>query len=237
MNLSFYGNTIVMFSGLLFLIACSPVQADGMVPETTVIIFEEDEGEASINVRNSDSTPALLHSVVVDIPEDTEPLVIVTPPVARIEAGEKQRVRVLAQLSEPLKTQRLKRITFEGIAQNKSGKAAVIGVTIRQNLPLILNPSGLAKHNEPWTLLEWSVQGDELVVSNDSPYVVRLAQTVRLNPHHSVEMTRPYILPGQRLAFKPTGDPAATTSVTIFPATVYGFTVDSYDAPIVRKAR
>ncbi|HHB1450829.1 TPA: fimbria/pilus periplasmic chaperone, partial [Serratia odorifera] len=51
--------------------------ADGMRPDTTVIVLHEAEGEVSINVTNTDSSPALLHSVIEDVPEDTEQLIVV----------------------------------------------------------------------------------------------------------------------------------------------------------------
>lgn len=38
--------------------------ADGMQPETTVVVLYEEEGEATINIKNTDAGPALLHSVV-----------------------------------------------------------------------------------------------------------------------------------------------------------------------------
>lgn len=209
------------------------VSADGMLPETTVIILNEEDGEASLNVSNSDPIPALLYSSVQNVPEDPEFLVIVTPPVTRVDAGEKQLVRLISQLSEPLKTQRLKRVTFEGIPQEKDDTIASVGVTIRQNLPLILHPRGLAKNPSPWTLLTWSRSATHLIIRNDSSYVVRLAQEVLLNPGKTlVDIARTYVLPGERLAIRVNAELANATSVTFYPATVYGFTVASHDAQV-----
>ena len=42
--------------------------ADGMLPETTVVLLYEEQGEATINIKNTDATPALLHSVVANVP-------------------------------------------------------------------------------------------------------------------------------------------------------------------------
>lgn len=85
-----------------------------MLPETTVVLLYEEQGEATMNIKNTDAAPALLHSVVHNMPEDVEPLLIVTPPITRVEAGETQLVRFISTLKEPLKIQRLKRVTFEG---------------------------------------------------------------------------------------------------------------------------
>lgn len=227
---TFFSALCVCFSFLL----CGAAHADGMEPETTVIVLNEADGEASINVKNTDAKPALLHAAIEDVPEDLEPLVIVTPPVSRVDAGELQMVRFLAVGKEPLKTQRLKRVTFEGIPQTQPGSGATIGISLRQNLPLILHPKGLPQHNAPWELLTWSLQGKTLSVRNDSPYVVRLAAEVQLNPQKAkAYLSRTYVLPGEVLSTEFSSPSPDATSVTIAPATVYGFTVDNYDALLV----
>ncbi|MFC6337170.1 fimbria/pilus periplasmic chaperone [Pseudomonas sp. CCM 7891] len=208
--------------------------ADGMQPETTVVILYEEDGEATINIKNTDAKPALLHSVVENVPEDLEPLLIVTPPIARVEAGETQLVRFISTLKAPLKTQRLKRVSFEGIPQARAAGGTTIGITLRQNLPLILHPQGLPRHHTPWELLKWRRVGGHLTVHNDSAYVVRLALDVQLLPHMRLAtLPRTYILPGEALAAAVDGPLDGVISVVIQPATVYGFSVEDYQAPII----
>ncbi|MDR8047986.1 fimbria/pilus chaperone family protein [Burkholderia cenocepacia] len=208
--------------------------ATGMQPETSVIILDEADGETTINVKNTDGTAALLYSTIENIPEDTEALVIHTPPVARVEAGETQLVRFLRQGGAPSTTQRLKRVIFEGITQrpNATGNA-MVGVTIRQNLPLIIHPKGLERNREPWKLMKWHIKDGKLMVINESPYVVRMAAEVKLQPSgNTATLPRSYVLPGETLSAS-TDKPASGNMVTISPATVYGFSTDKYDAPIV----
>ncbi|WP_236529164.1 fimbria/pilus chaperone family protein [Pseudomonas syringae] len=213
------------------------VFSDGMQPETTVVVLNEADGEVSINVTNTDKLPALLHSVIEDLPEDLEPLIVVTPPVTRVDAGERQMVRFMSIAKEPLKTQRLKRVSFEGIPQTQPGSDSTIGISLRQNLPLILHPKGLPRHDAPWELLTWHVQGQILTVRNDSSYVVRLAADVRLNPQKlKASLPRTYILPGEALSVDLKQPVPGSISVTLEPATVYGFAVDSYDALLVANA-
>ena len=224
-------------AGVLFFLLglfWSAARADGMQPETTVVILYEEEGEASIQVKNTDSGPALLHSAIESIPEDLESLVVITPPVTRVDAGETQLVRFLSANSQPLKTQRLKRVTFEGIPQRKTGSGATVGISLRQNLPLILHPKGLARHPAPWKELTWHREASRLVVRNDSPYVVRLSPELELNPHKvSVMLSRGYVLPGETLAIETDATQPPATSVTLQPATVYGFAVARHEAPIL----
>jgi P pilus assembly chaperone PapD len=220
--------------GACALLLTTQTHADGMVPDTSVVIVNEANGETSVSVTNTDTRLALLHVTIEDIPEDTEPLVFVTPPLARVEASRTQLVRFILQSEKPLLTQRLKRVIFEGLPQGKpaaeTGKAQV-GVTVRQNLPIILHPAGLAPNRTPWTDLTWSLQDGQLTVRNETPYVVRLAQEVQLLPSGSGAMLpKTYVLPGEHISVAVTAKVAA--QVRIHPATVYGFAVPPYDAPI-----
>ncbi|WP_269216556.1 MULTISPECIES: fimbria/pilus chaperone family protein [Pseudomonas] len=222
----------------LYLSCCTgaPAMAAGMQPETTVVIFYEEHGQASINLTNTDAGPTLLHSKVEHIPEDPDLSVIVTQPVVRVDAGETQLIRLVGAFKEPLKTQRYKRVTFEGIPQKKPEGGATVGINIRHNLPLIIHPKGLPRHSAPWELLKWTVEGERLAVQNDSPYVVRLSERVHLSPANtSVSLPRTYVLPGETLTAELKEPAAAVTSVTIQPATLYGFAIGNFDAPVVHR--
>lgn len=179
------------FTGLLTLGGAACSWADGMVPETSVVIVNEADGEASIKVRNSDSSTGLLHVTLENVPEDPEPLLFLTQPVWRVEAGKEQLVRLILRSEQPLQTQRLKRVIFEGIPQSADAAVAGqarIGVSVRQNLPVILHPKELATKRDPWTGLQWSLEAGKLSVRNQTPYVVRLAQELKLLP-----VTRPRV--------------------------------------------
>lgn len=216
------------------LFLATQAQADGMVPNTSVVIVNEADGEASVTVTNTDANLALMHVTIEDIAEDGEALVFVTPPLARVEASKTQLVRFILQTEKPLLTQRLKRVIFEGIPEGKPAAEAGharVGVTVRQNLPLIIHPKGLAPNRTPWTDLQWSLQDGQLTVRNDTPYVVRLGQEVQLLPAAGNAMLpKTYVLPGEHISIKvPEG---AATQVRFQPATVYGFAVPHYEAPI-----
>ena len=234
MFLKFARHLIPLGVGTLAWFPPQLAQADGMVPDTSVVIVNEANGEASVSVTNTDDSLVLLHVTLENIPEDTEPLVFVTPPLARVEPSRTQLIRFILQSEKPLLTQRLKRVIFEGIPQGKpvaeAGHARV-GVTVRQNLPVILHPAGLAPNRTPWTDLRWSLQDGQLTVSNQTPYVVRLAQELQMLPSGDRAMLpRTYLLPGDRISVSV---PARTaTQVRFQPATVYGFAVPPYDAPI-----
>lgn len=214
--------------------ASAVAHATGVVPETSVVIVEQSDGEGTINVKNTDAFPVLLLTTLIDTQDDPESLLIVTPPAARVEPGKTQRVRFLMTSKEPLKTERLKRVTFDGVPPQQKGKSEV-RTTIRQNLPVIIRPAGLQKDFSPWKHLTWKLSGNSLTVNNPSPYVVRLGQGVRALPGDKAWMLpNTYVLPGQ--TFTVTSEDGKTAidakQVRISPATTWGYTVDNYDATL-----
>lgn len=211
-------------------------QAAGVVPDTSIVIIEEGDNEGAINVTNTDSWPVLMLTTLQDIPEDAEKLLMVTPPAARVEPGKTQRVRFMLNTKQPLKTERLKRVTFEGIPPVQKGKNEV-RMTVRQNLPVLIRPTGLAKEPAPWTKLTWKIKGKTLVVNNPSPYVVRMGQTVQTLPDNTAwTLPQTYVLPGQTFNLTlPNGKmPSGIQMVRLSPATTWGFAVDTYDAVLTR---
>ncbi|PTU65025.1 fimbrial chaperone protein [Chromobacterium sp. Panama] len=211
------------------------VIAAGFFPETSVVLLRESEGGGAMLLKNTEQKPLLLYSVIENLPEDKGNIVMLTPPVARVEAGEQQQVRFMLQHKQPLLTQRLKRVIFEGIPEQLQEGDATVGIAVRQNLPLVIHPKGLSENREPWKLLKWSLSDGQLTLANDSPYVVRMAQVVNLQPQGTVvQLGRSYVLPGQTLSFPVTDSKAEV--VRLYPATMYGFSVDSYDAPLTAKA-
>lgn len=206
-----------------------------MVPETSVVIVEQGDGEGAINVTNTDNFPVLLLTTLENTKDDTETLLAVTPPATRVEPGKTQRVRFIMTTEKPLTTERLKRVTFEGIPPQQKDGDTKVRMTVRQNLPVIIRPAGLAKDLAPWKHLTWQQSGNSLTVSNPSPYVVRLAQAVQTLPDNTGwTLPASYLLPGQTLTLNPDGNkPVGKASkVRISPATTWGYSVDVYDAEL-----
>lgn len=221
---------------LLALILMPGAHAAGMVPQTPVLVVDEGIGEATMNVRNTETRPALLHTTVENIEPHDQLLLLFSPPIARVEAGAVQQVRFMLQSAEPLQTEHLKRVIFEGINPVAGVDGARVNLGVRQNLPVILRPAGLPVEREPWKRLSWSATAEGLLVSNPSPYVVRLAKAiVPLPGTQAVDLPRTWILPGEHLSV---GLPMSVTvramEVRIFPATTYGFAVGHFDAPVTR---
>lgn len=212
--------------------------ATGMLPDTSVVLINAGDGEGSINVKNTDDEVNLLHVTLEHLPEDTEELLILTTPIARVEAGEKQLVRFIYQADEPITTQRMKRVTFEGIPPQDENGSNKVRISVRQNLPVIISPPGLPRKDDPWTLLEWKVTGNVLNVRNDSPYVVRLNQQLEVLPAKiALQLPRTYLLPGssQNLTLPAGSQFSAGSKVRLYPASIYGYQDKPYDAPLTAQ--
>lgn len=201
--------------------------ASGMVPETTMLLVDESKGEASINITNTDSTPALLYTRVTDLPgSKSTTRLVATQPVVRLEAGQVQRVRFMLQTSGPLQQQEMKRVSFEGIpAKTKDGNR--LAVTIRQDLPVIIQPTSLPEDLQPWKHLQWQKKGSDIDIVNPGKYVVRMSpRFISMPSGKEGHLPATYILPGTHITVKL---PQTTDSkIKFFPASRYGYTGESY---------
>ncbi|STR50079.1 putative fimbrial chaperone protein [Klebsiella oxytoca] len=144
---------------LSILILTTRANASGMVPETSVLLVDEQKGEVSMNLTNSDPHPSLLYTKVVDLADSDKSIrLIVTQPVVRVEQGDTQKIRFILQTSKPLQHEEFKRVTFEGIPPKEKEKLKTT-VTIRQDLPVIIHPAGLPEEPAPWKHLVWRKKG------------------------------------------------------------------------------
>ncbi|MCM7471141.1 fimbria/pilus chaperone family protein [Enterobacter bugandensis] len=214
------------------LLASFNILAAGMVPETSLLIVNEDEQGASMDVKNTDGDAQLLYTKLIDLPDDPKPGLIVTQPVVRVDAGKTQRVRfVLKSSAEPLKVEHLKRVIFTAIPQREKNK---VKVSFSQNLPVIIRPAGLAVNLEPWKDLLWHINNGIVTVENKTPYVVRMEQKAKLIPSGIfVEFPKTYILPGEKMTASVKGKSTSSENkIEIYPATRYGYKAQSYIAEL-----
>lgn len=230
-----YLNYFTYFS-LLFFSAGS--FAAGMVPQNSIVIIEESDGEGNIDIKNTDKYPSLLITKIEDLEDDKEELITVYPPVARVEGNETQTVRFLITTKTPLKTERLKRVTFEGVPPKNGELKKEINVTFKQNLPVIIRPAGLAQNLAPWEGLTWEYKNSQFTVTNPSPYVVRfISPNITVLPSgQKFILPKTYILPHQsfNLSGVQNTNIKNADKVRFYPATTWGFSTNKYyDAPLM----
>ncbi|MCU5772972.1 fimbria/pilus chaperone family protein [Erwiniaceae bacterium BAC15a-03b] len=222
--------SVLFFSYLLF---SARVLATGMQPETSLLLIHAAEQGGVMNVKNTDNYPALLYTRIQNLPDEAEGVtLLVTQPVVRVEAGHTQQVRFILKTAAPLVQQHLMRVTFEGIPPKTPGSHKV-GITIRQDLPVLIHPATLPEVQDAWTRLQWRRDHTRLQVTNPSPYVVRLASQVMTLPSRAqADLGKSYILPGQTLTLQMNKSPAADRQVRIAPVSRYGVAMPEYVAAL-----
>lgn len=207
--------------------------ADGMLPETSLLIIDEATHSGVMNLKNTNDVPLLLYTTVKDLPDDTGTKVIVTQPVVRVEPGQNQQVRFILQTDKPLTHEHYKRVVFEGIPPKKDGKSMKISFNVEQNLPILTRPASLTVVTDAWKYLEWSREGEKYLVKNPSKYVVRLANQVIFKPSQtSGTISKTYILPGEALPVALEKYNSGDTEVQFFPASRYGVEVPSFTSEL-----
>lgn len=229
-----------LVAGLAVLGSAQIARADGMTPESSIVILQTDKASTSILVKNTGQSTDMLLVEILPIDEDTIEVASIDPAsgTTSVKPGQQQKV-TFTLLDEIRKTdvQRLRRVVFEGAKgkPKRAQKRNEVGVTVRQNLPLIIHPAGLELVRDPWKFLKWTVADGNLTVSNDSKYVVRLSQEFESLPSNTVMgLSRSYVLPNQRLTIKLPPGAASDARVRIHPATVFGFQTDHFEAPVSR---
>ncbi len=172
---------------------------------------------------------------VEPIPEDPQDLLLVNPPIARVEPGDTQIVRFLlkprAEGQPEIKTEHLMRASFEGVPPKENNK---VNFSIRQNIAVIIHPGGLAKAEAPWKLLIWQRDSEGMIVKNPSPYVVRFTPALTLLPSQTpATLPRTFILPGESLRVSVKSVPSADHQVRMHPASAYGYVAkEAYEAKL-----
>lgn len=211
------------------LLAAGTAQASLQL-QSSVIVVDAGEGEGVISLKNRSESPVLLHSVVVDIPEDSEPLLLVTPPITRIDPGDTQMVRFILKEGSERPVERLRRATFEGIPQAAPG---VVSIAVRQNIPVIIRPKGLKPNTQPWTLLQWKRTATGLSVTNGGAYVVRMSPDLNIGDGStSVSLPRTYILPGETLTVPAAAPLGEASQLSFRPASLNGYLLEPVQATL-----
>lgn len=147
----------------------------------TRMVFEGNSDESSINVTNKDNKADLVQSwlsVVDPACTDTNALVV-TPPLFRLDAGQKNSIRVIktgAPLPEDKES--MYWLNVKGIpSTDPNAQKNQVEIAINTQIKLIYRPKSLLgkSPDSVTTSLKWSASGDELTVTNPTPYYMNFA--------------------------------------------------------------
>lgn len=171
------------------------VAATGIKTDVALLVVNTDEVEGQVSILNTGSLPIMVLTRISPCGDEKSPLFTIMPPLVHIDENKTQQIRFTFIGNRNIHAQQLVFANLEAFPVGHEGAHSV-----RQSLPIIVNPRGLAPKSDPWTLLQWSMVNEQLTVQNSSPYVIRLSKEVETLPGRDEWLLpQSYLLPDERL--------------------------------------
>jgi fimbrial chaperone protein len=183
--------------------------------------LEPDQRAAVVTLQNNGVEPVLVQVQTFAWNDSTATAALVptreivaVPPVATIEAGAKQLIRVAVRGEARTDVEAAYRLVITEVPPATVGPPAGVRFALRLSLPVFVAPPGAAA--QPLWSVEASEQGPRLVLANQGTahLQVRRIQVLgrdEVQVLHKVEEPA-YVLPGRRHAWPlPSGLPTALT--------------------------
>lgn len=178
-----------MLPALVFLAALLPVTPAhaGVVIAGTRVVYPAQEKEVTVSLDNAAQRPALVQLWIDDGDQDTPPELakapfVVTPPLLRIDGGEKQALRIrFTGPAQPADRESVFWLNMLEIPPSSDSTEERLELAFRTRIKLFYRPAGLpgdaaTAHRQ----LQWSVlQGAQEVtlrVHNPTPWHVSFAE-------------------------------------------------------------
>ncbi|ELY4775401.1 fimbrial assembly chaperone [Cronobacter turicensis] len=183
---------------LLCALSVSAAQASVVVGGTRVL-FDGNQKAATLSVQNKDKTTNLVQSWVspVSAASAAKDTMIVTPPLFRLDAGEKASVRIVRS-GKPLPEDRESMfwLNVKGIpAMEQASSKNELQIAINSRIKLIYRPVSLHGSVPESTTdkLRWSAEGTTLKVDNPTPFYMNFSTvTVNNTPVKDVTFVAPF---------------------------------------------
>ena len=172
----------------------------GVIIGGTRVIFEGAKKEATINITNPDNTPYLIQSWIdmQDGVSGKTPFII-TPPLYRLDGGQKNLERIVMTGSLPQEQESLFWLNIKAIP-SASKQMNALQIAVKTRIKLIYRPEGLraSTPEEQATKLTWQQSGNAIQVNNPTPYVINFNE-ITLGGRKLDDVT--YVLPGASARF------------------------------------
>ncbi len=208
----------LLLAGLL---AGSGIAHAGVIIGGTRLVYDGAKKESSISLENPDASPYLIQSWVEnEAGQSDKSSFIVTPPLFRLDAKQKNTLRVmqaasgLAQDRETLYWLNIKSIP----TANPDRAENTLQLAVNTRIKLIYRPASLKEStpDQASAQLQWSRQGNKLNVNNPTPYYVNfnaisvggkaLANVTYVAPRSSASFTLPAAVSSSQVEWKVISD-------------------------------
>ncbi|MHA6670967.1 fimbrial biogenesis chaperone [Enterobacter mori] len=172
----------------------------GVIIGGTRVIFEGAKKEATINITNPDNTPYLIQSWI-DMQDGVagKAPFIITPPLYRLDGGQKNLERIVMTGSLPQEQESLFWLNIKAIP-SASKQMNALQIAVKTRIKLIYRPEGLraSTPEEQANKLTWQQSGNAIQVNNPTPYVINFNE-ITLGGRKFDDVT--YVLPGASARF------------------------------------
>lgn len=170
---------ILWLAVIVMLLALSTATA-GVIIGGTRIIFDRAKQETSVSINNPDNTPYLIQSWI-DMQDDTSGKApfIITPPLYRLDGGQKNIERILITGSLPQDRESLFWLNIKAIP-SASKQMNSLQIAVKTRIKIIYRPDDLhaSTPEEQANKLTWHRTGHELEVNNPTAYVINFNEIV-----------------------------------------------------------
>ncbi|MFX2610103.1 molecular chaperone [Enterobacter mori] len=172
----------------------------GVIIGGTRVIFEGAKKEATINISNPDNTPYLIQSWI-DMQDGVagKAPFIITPPLYRLDGGQKNLERIVMTGSLPQEQESLFWLNIKAIP-SASKQMNALQIAVKTRIKLIYRPEGLraSTPEDQANKLTWQQSGNAIQVNNPTPYVINFNE-ITLGGRKLEDVT--YVLPGASARF------------------------------------
>lgn len=190
-----------LFAGMAVFAVFNVANA-GVVVGGTRVIYDGNKKESSVAVTNPDTTPYLIQSWI-DTPHNDNDAgkapFIITPPLYRLEGGQKNVERIVMTGALPENKESLYWLNIKAIPSAKRTDNS-LQIAIKTRIKLIYRPAALkdVSLDTEAEKLTWRKSGDQIQVSNPGNYVLSFSE-VLVNGSRVESAT--YVLPNSSASF------------------------------------
>ena len=172
----------------------------GVIVGGTRVVFDGAKKEASLSVDNRDQTPYLIQSWIENDVGSEKPPFIITPPLYRLDKGQKNVQRIILAGNVPQDKESLYWINVKSIPASEM-KENVLQIAIKTRIKLIYRPQSLNKGTPELYAdkLAWKKTGNGITVTNNSPYVMNFSEVI-INNKQVKDVS--FVLPGATRNFQ-----------------------------------
>ncbi|UJD79348.1 molecular chaperone [Serratia rubidaea] len=159
------------------LLSATPAAWAGVVVGGTRVVYDSNKREASISVRNPEKTaPYLIQSWVENAQtSDTRKTpFIITPPLFRLDPGQENVLRIVRTGGQlPDDKESLFWLNIKSIPASEKTDKNQLQTSVKTRIKLMYRPAGLRGNAaEAYKALTFTRQGNQLRVSNPTPYYI-----------------------------------------------------------------